>query len=379
MTLEAVADVVGVAKGNLPIPLELNISGLNVLSTIVKNSNSGFLYAPLPDKNIESVDLTISDIFVKKEQRGKTTNTLGVLDLDSLSGTEFVYAGFDVERYSIFYEDGTIENLTSDQFALTNGGKGVTISGLDASKNNIVVITTQQKSKVQSKNKVLKRCSSLVVDKSNLTYSGVSTSIQDGLTFSKIYGLRVQDKEISLNVPDVLEVHAVFESSSSTDPTIPTITLNTFSGPNNNVSDVLVGEIFIGSVSGSAGLVLEKSGTTNVLYLIKNEHEFILNEEVTFVESGVTAIISSISAGDKDIRDSFYVDNGQRDEFYDFSRLIRREKTATPSKKLKIYFDKFIINSLDTGELITANSYDRTLYDKLLSFDNITLGEFYEV
>ena len=371
MTLEAVADVVGVAKGNLPIPLELNISGLNVLSTIVKNSNSGFLYAPLPDKNIESVDLTISDIFVKKEQRGKTTNTLGVLDLDSLSGTEFVYAGFDVERYSIFYEDGTIENLTSDQFALTNGGKGVTISGLDASKNNIVVITTQQKSKVQSKNKVLKRCSSLVVDKSNLTYSGVSTSIQDGLTFSKIYGLRVQDKEISLNVPDVLEVHAVFESSSSTDPTIPTITLNTFSGPNNNVSDVLVGEIFIGSVSGSAGLVLEKSGTTNVLYLIKNEHEFILNEEVTFVESGVTAIISSISAGDKDIRDSFYVDNGQRDEFYDFSRLIRREKTATPSKKLKIYFDKFIINSLDTGELITANSYDRTLYDKLLSFDNI--------
>ena len=84
----------------------------------------------------------------------------------------------------------------------------------------------------------------------------------------------------------------------------------------------------IGSVSGSAGLVLEKSGTTNVLYLIKNEHEFILNEEVTFVESGVTAIISSISAGDKDIRDSFYVDNGQRNEFYDFSRLINFKNTG---------------------------------------------------
>ena len=371
MTLEAVADVDGVAKGNLPDPLELNISGLNVLSTKVRDSNSGFLYAPLPDKSIESVDLSISDIFVKKEQRGKSTNSLGVLDLDSLTGTDFVYAGFDVERYSVFYEDGTIETLTSDQFATTNGGKGATINGLQASKNNIVVINTQQKSKVTSKNKVLSRCSSLVVNKSILTHSGVSTSIQDGLTFSNIYGLRVQDKEISLNVPDVLEVHAVFESSSSTDPAIPTLTFNTFSGPNNNVSDLILGEIVIGNNSGASGLVLEKSGTDKVFFISKNEHDFLLNETVTFNESGVTAVLTDITDGDKDIRDTFYVDNGQRDEFYDFARLIRREKSSPPSRRLKIYFDKFLINSLDTGEIITVNSYDSDLYDKLLSFDDI--------
>ena len=371
MTLEAVADVDGVAKGNLPDPLELNISGLNVLSTKVKDSNSGFLYAPLPDENIESVDLTISDIFVKKEQRGKSTNSLGVLDLDSLTGTDFVYAGFDVERYSVFYEDGTIEDLTSDQFATASGGKSATINGLSASKNNIVVITTQQKSKVTSKNKVLTRCSSLVVNKSNLTHSGVSSSIQDGLTFSNIYGLRVQDREISLNVADVLEVHAVFESSSSADPSVPTLTFNTFSGPNNNVSDLILGEIVIGNDSGAAGLVLEKSGTDKVLFINKNEHDFKLNETVTFNESRVTAVLTDINDGDRDIRDTFYVDNGQRDEFYDFARLIRREKTSPPSKKLKIYFDKFTINSVDSGEIITVNSYDSTLYDRLLSFDGI--------
>ena len=36
----------------------------------------------------------------------------GQMDL-SLTGSEFVYAGFDEERYNIMYNDGSVEPLTS--------------------------------------------------------------------------------------------------------------------------------------------------------------------------------------------------------------------------------------------------------------------------
>ena len=52
----------------------------------------------------------------------------------------------------------------------------------------------------------------------------MSTSIGDGLSYNRAYGKRVQDREISLATPDILKVHAVFESSSNADPTIPSLT-----------------------------------------------------------------------------------------------------------------------------------------------------------
>ena len=122
-----------------------------------------------------------------------------------------MYAPFDEERYTVIYTSGAIETLTSDQVVLTGGGKGVTISGLTASQsNNVVVHSTQQKSKVKSKVKTLQRSASLLVTGSTRANSGVSTAITDGLTSSAVFGKRVQDREISLDVPDVVTV-AVFE------------------------------------------------------------------------------------------------------------------------------------------------------------------------
>ena len=85
------------------------------------------------------------------------------------------------KRYTLIYEDGTIEPLSNDQFEVTGGGKGATLSGLSASKNNIVIHVTKQKVKVVAKDKDLKRCESIVVSGSKFTHSGVSTSIGDGL------------------------------------------------------------------------------------------------------------------------------------------------------------------------------------------------------
>ena len=53
------------------------------------------------------------------------------------------------------YSNGTIEDLTSDQFVLSDDGQTVTINGLTASQSNVVVSTTLKKKDLKSKQKKL--------------------------------------------------------------------------------------------------------------------------------------------------------------------------------------------------------------------------------
>ena len=370
LTIEAVEDVTDVATGSLP-GFTAQVSGLQIVAPRLRNSQSGFLYAEFPNQNIESVDLTTSDVFIRREYRDRSTSAQSELDLPSLSGTDFVYAPFDEERYTVSYKDGTVEALTSDQFVLTNGAKGATISGLSkASETGVIAVTTQQKSKVTSKTKILNRAASITVTGSKYNYSGVSTAVNDGLTFNTAYGTRVQDSEISLNVPDVVNVHAVFESSTNAAPTVPKITLSSLNGPNSNNTDLIVGEILIGSESGASAMVLGKTGTTEIFYVAKNTENFIETEEVVFQESGVKGNISQIDLGDADILRNYSFDTGQRLEYYDFGRLIRNIGSQEPSGQLRVFFDHYTINSSDNGEIITTNSYPS--YDQdVPSFNNI--------
>jgi len=370
LTVEAVTNVVGVATGTLP-PGAVSFSGLLVVAPKIRNSSSGFMYAEFPNKNIESVDLTTSDIFIRKEYRDRSSSSLGSLDLPSLAGTDFVYAPFDEERYSIFYMDGTVEPLTQDQFQLTNGGKGATIFGLSkVNQTGVVAVTTQQKSKVTSKNKVLNRSASVTVSGSKYNYSGISTGVSDGLIYTNAYGKRVQDKEISLDVADVVNVHAVFQSSTNGAPTVPSLVLSSLNGPNGTNQDLINSEILIGNTSGASALVLGKTATNQIYYITKNNQSFLETEQVTFQESGVTGNISQINLGDPNILDNFSFDTGQRLEYYDFGRLIRKSGSQEPSRQLKVYFDYFTINSSDNGEIITTNSYP-DYNENIQTFNNI--------
>jgi hypothetical protein len=363
LTLGPTTSVIGVAHGGLPAS-SITISGVNIVSAKLSNANNGFLYSELPNQNISAVDLTRSDIFVRKEYRDRSTSSTGVLTLPSLSGTDFVYTPYDTGRYIIVYSNGDIEPLNSDMFTITNGGKGATISGCSKnSQSNVVVTTTQQKSKVISKNKTLVRTTSLSVTGSKYNYSGVTTGITDGLTYTPAYGKRVQDSEISLDVADVVNVHAVFESSSTSSPTIPSLILSSLNGPNANVSDIFVGEIIVGETSGASALVIDRAGANQVHIVVKNNRSFQENENVVFQESGITANITTINLGDRNIIDNFNFDTGQRLEYYDFGRLIRKQNSAEPSKQLTIYYDYYIIDSGDNGDIITASSYTQPNYE----------------
>ena len=83
------------------------------------------------------------------------------------------------------------------------------------------------------------------------------------------------------------------------------------------------------------------------------------------------ATLSAVNVGDTNIRGNFTVDSGQREEFYDFGRLVRKQGFPEPQGQLKIYFDHYIINSEDSGDVITANSYTKNNYDTVPSLDNI--------
>ena len=115
-------------------------------------------------------------------------------------------------------------------------------------------------------------------------------------------------------------------------------------------------------------MILGTTGTQSAFIVSSNEGNFIEGEEISFTESKVGGKISSATLGDKEISGNFILDNGQRAEFYDFGRLIRRQGAPEPSGSIKVFFDKFVINSEDSGELVTASSYGSDVYDIVPSF-----------
>ena len=62
-------------------------------------------------------------------------------------------------------------------------------------------------------------------------------------------------------------------------------------------------------------------------------------ENVKFNDSGITAVISSISLPDKDITDSYTVDYSRKDTILDYTRIVRKPNTKEPVRQLKIIFE----------------------------------------
>jgi hypothetical protein len=187
---------------------------ITIASAIIRNQDSGYLYAELPDSNISSVNLSDSLLTVSEQLTGKTISSGKlILNTSDFTGiTSAFFAAFDEERYSVYYTGGGIGTVTSDSFSLNSATNQVTFSGL-TNGSNAVVNATLIKNGIQSKLKQYTRSQTISVNLSKYSQSGsgISSSINDGLTYNQYYGLRVQDEEISLNYPDVVKVLAVYE------------------------------------------------------------------------------------------------------------------------------------------------------------------------
>ena len=363
LTIASISSVSGVFIGTAISNGNYTTTNLRVAE--IKNSENGFLYANLPESNISSVDLSGSQLLITNQITPESTDGSGDLVFGLPTGiTSAFYESFDQERYSVHYTGGGIGTVTSDAFTLTGGGTGVEIEGLNISQSNIVVNVTLKKNGIQSKIKKFTRSAIEVVNLSKLAQSGSasSISISDGLTYNPYYGLRVQDDQISLNVPDVSKVLVVYESTNTGDPTLDAIE---FSSISNVGADAIIGENIIGSDSGTVARVVTNnnstpsSGGTNklgVVYL--NQSTFTAGETVAFKESNIISTVQSITLGKyNNVTNNYVLDGGQKNEYYDYSRLIRTTDSE-PSKRLLVVFDHYIVPASDTGDVFTVLSYD---------------------
>ena len=362
LTIAGITTVSGVFDGAVA---NGTYSSITIGAPVIRNENSGFLYAQLPDPNVSSVNLSDSLLTISEQITAQGTNGSGVLTFNTsaISGISSVFfESFDQERYSIHYSGGGIGTITSDQFVLS--GNTVTISGLFASQSNVVVNTTLVKNGIQSKVKTYNRSQPLNVTRSKYPQSGtgISSSIGDGLTYNQFYGLRVQDEEISLNYPDVVKIISVYESFDSSAPTLDRIQF----GASANVStNAIIGENIIGNNSKAVARVVPSSipspNILDVVYL--NSERFQDSETVTFEESNITTEIEAITPGKyKDITNSYRLDKGQKDQYYDYSRIVRNKGTTEPSKQLLVVFDYYSVPSNDSGDVFTVLSYDKSRF-----------------
>ena len=362
--ISTVASVAGICSGLLNVD-PVSVSDFTILkSNFIEQAPAGniagnnSLYSVLQNKNIESVD--VSDVTLDiRRSFNVTLNTSGESSTVS-TGTDEVFLAFDEERYSLTRSDGGVEPITSKNLVFASGNQTLRFVGLDGIEDSdALLITTIRKSKIKSKTKVRVPASTLVIDKSSNSASGsTATSLNDGLTFGNYpYGTRVQDRVISLNVPDVRWIYGIFEANGSETPTSPNMTVGSLDGPTAKTDDLILGEELIGQISGAQAVYIGRRSDTSIDFIYENDSRFLENEIVNFQSSGISGIAADISKGSKNITSNYNLNGGFFNTHYDYSRIVRKPEASTPTRKIKIYFLKANYNSSDTGDITTVNSY----------------------
>lgn len=367
IVLESTTSVVGVCSGSLPAS-QLTTSSVVKVTTEVLNNTQSFLYSSLQYPNVSSVDFTGTDIIVKKSY--PIVISSGTYSNNLESNVNLTLEPFDEEDYTLtFVSTGNVETLTNQKLLVS--GNTVTLQNISENGNAVLTVTFKKKN-VKSRKKSYSRCKSLIINRSSEQSSGAgSTTFADGLTYSSIYGTRVQDDKISLNVPDVVTVLGIYESNDANDPELPRLVLSDLSS---NINNSVIGEKFFGSDSKTSGILVNRNGTNQVEFVYGNENSFIVGEVIKFSESNITARVSTFLEGDRNILDQYVLDEGQKSEYADYSYIYRQNNTSPPSKRLKIIFSHYDFQSNDDGDFVSVNSYDADRYKEDLPFIDGTIS-----
>ena len=341
--LTAITNAFGICDGDTT-PVQINTSELSIRFSKITNIDNPSLTAPLSKNNVSTIDTENTDLSLKRQYNiaSFSSNSITAPTLE----TDYTYQPYANERYVLTYSNGFDETLTADQFVFTNGFKNLQIKNLSISSgSNATLIVSVKKEKVKEKIKKLNRVNSITVNRSSKNSSGVgNTTLNDGLVYSQIYGTRVQDREISLNVPEVTNVLAIFESSDSNAPVIPSMTFvaASLTGPNKLATDVILGESVIGSESNAVATVVSKS-TNSIEFVYKNDSKFVSGEIVAFKESQINGTINTVAIGDKNLLSKYKLDSGYRSSYYDFAKIVKIDPNFNPTKQLKILFENYYV------------------------------------
>ena len=343
-------------------------TGVNIVDPTLNSSDDPGYRIKLANNNIASLNLLDSSYVVRKQitKTLTSTNTVAVFNISDLGGvhTDLYFEPFSADNYVLTIAN-IKEGLRASQVVIDNTLKTLTISGLSRT-GSATLTATVKRSKLSSKDKTLTRCSNLVINRSKYSGSGITTTtFNDGLTYSTVYGTRAQDDEISLNVPDLERVLAVFESDDGSDPTLPSITATSQSTTFTN--NVIIGEQLIGATSGAVGRVVSVDSGTKISFVYENDKFLEKDEQFTLQTSGIFANVSVLGAGDRDITKSYDIDNGQRYDFADYGRIVRKKDIEEPTRRLRIIFDYYA--TLETSGVVESiNSYNDVNYSNEIPF-----------
>ena len=357
LTLAATTPVVGVNTGTVTA----TTSSFRIKVPRILNLENSGIFAKLPRNVISNVDTSNSNLTISRQIRNQnvTSNSLSLnsqAGLDASVGiTSAFFEPFDSEKYSITYQDGTIETLTSDQVTITNGGNDISFTGLSKSTaSSVTVNVTLKKEGASSKSKDYIRSQQLEITRT----SGVNTL--NGLSQHDAYGVRVEDKEISLNVPDVSKIIAVYESKDTSKPTLDGLTFVSGLSLNTNA---IIGEKIIGKDSRAIGQIVARPSATEISFVYLNANKFVVGEIIKFEESSIESTLQGVVIGNFiDRSENYTLDKGHKTQYCDYSKIVRKSKTAIPSRKLLVIYDQYQVASGNTGDFFSVNSYTKDRY-----------------
>ena len=369
INLVGVSTVVGVCDGATATSSLDNVQNLNVTQGFIEKGSSPGKVITLPNETISSMNLLDSSYIIRKQ----VTLNVGASLILSFTVNDFgddtlFLEPYNQQNYTLTYADGHKEVILDSQVTISGDLKTITINGLSKVGSSAILTITCRRSSLSSKVKDVSRCVNLVVSRSRNQGAGAgATTFDDGLTWSSAFpfGTRVQDESISLNVPDVSRVLAIFESNDNSAPTLPQITVSSATDSFSN--NVLIGEQIIGAESGAVARVVDVVSGTRLNFVYENDKQFELLETVSLQTSGITANITTILIGDRNVSNDYELDQGQRTEYADIARIVRKADVAEPTRQLRIIFDKLTTNEA-SGTVESVNSYNTLDYMREIPF-----------
>ena len=277
------------------------------------------------------------------------TSTAGAISFQA--GSNETFGAVDNEDYVLMVVSagsgsaakGDIINLeeTSVAAGIANSGSALTITNNSLLGNGAEVrlIATMTKTVASAKIKTRNRMHMVRV-----------------LTGQTPYGTDATHKDISLGRSDIHKLWAVYDSeSTTTDPKLPEWTLTSVQGTFTR------GELITGSTSGAIARIVHTASPITLIPV--NGLLFTTNETITGSESGATATTDTNNeVGSREVTSNFVLDNGQRDNFYDIGRLIRKPSAIAPTGRLLIVCDYF---DHGAGNFFTVDSYTSIDYKEI--------------
>jgi len=174
----------------------------------------------------------------------------------------------------------------------------------------------------------------------------------------------VNDTTISLGTTRVSKIHAIYNTSSGTltESILPKITLNAGAGV------FKIGEVIVGKSSGAKGRII-KQDVNAIYFTYISQTNFAINEDIFGYLSSSTGTISVINNnGLPDIKSRYMLDDGQRDQTFEFSTLTKVSSDSVISGDLVVIMDHFK-DQVTSGQFYTVNSYYDADIDEIPSYN----------